>query len=130
MSSYQINKLRDEPIIVVTVDADFDFLVDFQEVLPEVMATLDAQSEPSYFISEIPGGLGMNYNQVIESMALVAQDENSLYHHPMVIEVLWATQDKFWQMVGEGLATDAYGNVKIKVFYTVDEALAYARAQA
>ena len=62
--------------------------------------------------------------------SLAARGKNPIFHHPNILGVIYVTQSALSTLGAKGMKSDSFGNLDIKVFGTLDEALAHVRALA
>jgi hypothetical protein len=124
--TYSVEKLQDEPIVIVKL-LEIDQL---QTSMPtsgtEVIAILDAVSEPVFLILDF-GDIKISLDTIISSTNRTVRVDKFLTH-PNVHEILDVTTNAMLRLAAKGLASKAFGNVKTRIFDTVADALAYARA--
>jgi hypothetical protein len=127
---FKIEKLRDEPILVVSAIEPFDFKVDYGPFVRELLGLLEQSSEPVF---EITDGrtIKLSFSEVVSLLATVTKgdDAKSLEKHPKVRAWLIAVDNDLLRMGVNALGQAQYGGQAIPIFRTVDEALAYARQQ-
>ncbi len=128
MSSYTLEQLPGEPIIVLTMYESFSPADDLPEILDRLKEMLDSAEEPICFINETLR-LKVSLSDLISTASLVARGEGAVYHHPNMKEVLVVTDKKIISLGAEGLRSDIFGNVPISVFETMEEALDYVRSR-
>jgi hypothetical protein len=90
---------------------------------------LDSLDEPVYFINDT-SAVDFDLATVIEGSNLVARGENPIFHHPNIRSVIYVTQSDLGALAAKGMDSNAFGNVDVKIFRTLDEALAYVRELA
>jgi hypothetical protein len=127
--SYTIEKYPEEPIIVNTLHANFNFEADAENSTREAMKLLDTVPEPVYYIADT-SQVNFDMDDTVKGSSFAARGDNPIFHHPNIKQVLLVIGDNAVQaMTAEGMRTEIYGNVNIKTFATQAEALAYAREQ-
>lgn len=127
--SYTVEKYEGEPIIVAMLHADFNLEKEAQASSQESIALLDAAPEPVYYISD-SSQVKFSTDETIKGTSFAARGENPVFHHPNIKQVLMVIGDNAMQaMTAAGMQTETFGNVNIKTFATLDEALTYARGQ-
>jgi hypothetical protein len=125
--SYLNQKLPGEPIIISTLHKDFDYATEAEPSAMENMALLNAATEPLYFIADMRA-VHFDLGELIAGADLAAGGEQSMLRHPKIKEALFVVTDKIMEIAAEGLATEAFGNIKLKMFDNLKDALAYARS--
>jgi hypothetical protein len=123
----QIEKLPGEPILIINVDtADFspESARAFEK---ELQATLDTQQKPVVLINIIPEDYQFSIDDLVEATQLVKQ-QSHIYHHPNIKGMAAVTTNEALQIAHEGLSDETFGNIDIRAFDTLDEALNFARS--
>jgi hypothetical protein len=123
--SYRVNKLDNEPIVVFSVDAAHSIRNEGLVAGEVITQTLDNQTEHVYLIMELTH-LSMDLEDLMFG-ANVATRQLQLLKHPKIRETLIVTQSGLAAMGAKGMNSPIFGNIKVKTFKTLDEALAYAR---
>ena len=126
--SYIVEMLPDEPILISTLHADFDFSTEAQSSTEDALALLEKVSEPVYYIAD-SSKVRFSFDDTIEGSNMAARGDNPLFHHPNVKQVLLVVGDVMQEMSAKGLQSDIFGNVNVKTFASMDEALAHARSE-
>jgi hypothetical protein len=127
MKTFTVERLPDEPIIYSWVSESWttDELSSYVE---EVIALLDAVGGPVIYISDAREA-NLNVQDIIIGASTIARGTNTLLHHPNLKECVQVSASKLLQLAAKGMDSDIFGNVKVKICETYDEALAYARAR-
>jgi hypothetical protein len=123
----QLEKLPGEPIIVSTV-VDYEFEIDGVKGAEATKAILEQQPEPVIFITNALDA-HMGFEDIVKGVNLSIR-EFDLAHHPKVRETILVTADDIINLAAKGLESPIFGQTKLKVFKTLDDALAYARKAA
>jgi len=129
MPPYSIEHLPAENTFICRWEPDFSFsehLKDFDNLAKQ---QLDGQTVPHYMIM-IFGGLKLTFNDIITGASHATRGERPIFRHPKVKEVILVTTDSAIQFTARGMKSASFGNVDIRVFDTLDEALAYVREAA
>ncbi len=123
--SYSTEKLTNAPVVINTWFPDFDPSRELELNLFEVRGLLEQQSDPVIYVANLMD-VDLDFQQLVLTSAEFAHGANALYHHEKVREVIVATNNESVQMASEGMDSDVYGNLKVRIFGTLDEALDYA----
>ncbi len=127
MSTYEIEKLPGEPILVCTLSETWSVADDMLATIDQAMEHLDAADEPLYYIHDVSRGLKLDLKDVILATNQVARGSNALFHHPNFKKYLVVTDLKLFELAAKGLDSEIFGNVPVAVFETLEEALEHAR---
>jgi hypothetical protein len=128
MSTYQIEKLPGEPILVCTLSDAWSVSNELSATIDQLIEHLDAADEPLYYINDVSSGMKVDLKDVILAANQAARGSNAVFHHPNFREVLLVTDSRLIDLAARGLDSEIFGNVPVSVFGTFEEALAYARA--
>jgi hypothetical protein len=123
----EFKKLDNEPIVVVTLPKDYDLAAELPVQLPKYISMLDAAPEPVYWIVDARNS-SLGVEEIITGASLVASGKHPLYHHPNIRQVIYVTSSRIMKLAAEGLQSESFGHIAIKLFDDLDEALKYTRA--
>ena len=121
--------LQVDNTLISTWYADFNFKTDIKAFIEEIEVILDAQSAPIYLVHEFQD-TKLSLSDIISGASMASRGEASVFHHDMVTQVIFVTQSRTLQLAAKGLNTVSFGNVDVKVFETLDEALDFIRSEA
>ncbi|MBN1313346.1 MAG: hypothetical protein JXB30_18210 [Anaerolineae bacterium] len=130
MSELKVEKLPDEPIVVVWLSSSvhIDSLEIYQERTHQTIELLDSMEEPVYYVYDLSEAK-LNIAEIVLGANKGAGSSASSLRHPNVKEVLVVTQSNLIKLAAKGLNTEIFGFVPVSVFDTLDEALEYAHSQ-
>jgi hypothetical protein len=120
-------KLPNEPIVVDTLTGSSAELLRTQSLGAEMIAILNAAPEPLFVIYDVSKAQ-LSLDDIILGAARTARGDEPLLRHPKIRQLLAVTSDPTLELVAEGMDSEIFGNIGIRVFKTLDDALAYARA--
>ncbi len=127
MSTFKVEKLPGEPILINTMyegwSAANDLLINIEQLLEH----LNAANEPLYYVSDV-SGLKLSLQDVILAANRAARGSNAIFHHPNFREFVVVTDSKLFDLAAKGLDSELFGFVPVSIFKTLEEALEYARA--
>ncbi len=122
---FTTESLPDGSAMVFTLSADFDAQAEAPAVTQTFMTTLGASEKPIYLIVDFRAASGRaSMENVMHGASMLSR----LVGHSQVCEVLMVTVTELMKMVAAGLDTPTFGNLRIKLFPTTEEALEYVRA--
>jgi hypothetical protein len=127
MKHYTIEVLPDEPILVVSISEGFKIAEHMPHSIGDVRAVLDQAKEPLFYILDVTK-LSLSLDEVIMAASLGARGEQPLWHHPMIREMMFVSPSILIKLAAQGLSAPTFGGLNARIFETLDEALAYARA--
>lgn len=126
MSTYSVQILPDAPVILSTAFDTWRVSTDMTPFIEDFLEQIQQIDYPVYYIADL-SEWRPNFNDVVMAANQAARSANAMLHHPMVREFLVVTDMRLVDLAARGLNAEVFGSVPVKVFQTVDEALAYAR---
>ena len=124
--SYSIEKIADAPIVIFVHAGQA--AADMDEAINAVVATLDAQTAPVFLISDLRG-LAVGVDDLTKGANMATRGAGSMMHHRNVRETLLVSDQNLMRLAAQGLSNAAFGNVKVRVFETTEQAVTYCREQ-
>lgn len=125
---FTTQKLPNEPIILSVMSEDYAISQNMSETDSVIVGLLDASPEKLFVISDI-SKVSFSFDDVIQGSSQGARGANPPWHHPKAWKTIFVTPSKMVRLAAAGLKTMAFGNLEVMVFDTLDEALAYCRAE-
>mgnify|MGYP000188355867 CR=1 FL=1 len=116
------------PVMMTKFNPDFVFEEDAMAYTIAAKKCLDSQETPVFYVFDLTMWNVMSFDEIMRAAAQAARGKDSNFHHPMNRATLIVTVDKLVGKSAEGLTGAAYGNANIKVFQSVEAALAHVRA--
>jgi hypothetical protein len=126
--SHILEKVPDKPIVVLTLQEDFDFARENLEIYAEMMTLIESDHEPVVFIGNMLN-VALNLNTLVSGTNFATRGIGALFHHPGVRQIVFVTASKLVDLAAAGLNSPVFGNVHVEVFPTLETALAYAAEQ-
>ncbi len=126
---YVIEMHPDLPIMMTKFEEDFVFMHDGLPYSADVKAFLDMQTSPIFYVFDLSAWHLMSFEEMMLAAAQAAKGKQSNFHHPMNRHTLIVTNNNLVSNSAEGMKSPAYGEVKIKVFNSVDDALNFAKSE-
>ena len=127
--SFTIERLPDEPIILFRVGEGYRITTDLDPAIAEIMQMLDALDERVYLVLDESLEPTPTMEELLIATQVLTRGENPLFHHPNIRVLLVITTDEVLRLSYQGAASEMFGQLHAEIFDTLDEALAYARAQ-
>jgi hypothetical protein len=125
---FDIKIPSDLPVIIGTWHTGFKFADHGEEYSREVGALLDAQTSPVYYIMDMNQLEDISVEGIVLSANRGARGANPNLHHAMNRGSIIVAKAAVLHLAAKGLDTSAFGNVKVKLFESVEDALDYVRA--
>jgi hypothetical protein len=124
-----IETIPGAPIIIVhAIPAVDDIMKETVEAIALITAVLDNQTEKVFLIMDLKD-ISMDLDDVVHVASVSARGSNALLHHPNIRENISVLNDGFIKMAARGVRSATFGQIKVYVFDSVEEALAYCREQ-
>jgi hypothetical protein len=127
--SFTVVKYPNEPIIIQTFNEDYDMQAEIALSNRTTSEALDNSPEDGVYLIDV-FNFQITFEEIVKGANIVARGERPLWHHPKLKQVVLVTADGLLRMAAEGMAASVFGGLKIPVFETLEEALAYARANS
>ena len=124
MTKYTIEKLPNEPVIVMKAHEDYDPSEHAGEGAKALNRILDELDGPVFFIQDLTR-MKVDFEDILVGASTIGRGDAAPFHHSNIREIIAVTQDPTIRMVIEGMATDVYGNVHTIILDTLGEALDY-----
>ncbi len=123
--SYTVEKMSGEPVVLVRLNSDYDAVQEMQDTIQSSNALIAQQTEPVFSIWDVDQS---NVNlEGLMSGTNVARQETATPPNQMGSIILG--NSPYLQLLAQGLNSDTYGHLNIRVFGQLDEALAYVHEQ-
>lgn len=119
-------KLPNEPIVIVTLPANYNLIAELPVVMPKYLQELESFQEPVFWIvdaREAP----FTVEDIVTGAELVSKGQHPLYKHPKIRQVIYITTSLMAKLAAEGMGSEQFGKIAIKLFDNLDLALEFAR---
>ena len=123
---YTIDKLPDEPILLIHSTMGEDKLREMTEAIAEIARILDEQTETVFMVVDMRD-VSMGLDDIVQAATLSARGRNPMLHHPNIRETIYVLTDVLIKTAVKGLGSATFGQLKAHIFDTVEEALDYCR---
>lgn len=124
--SYSLEKYPDEPIVVLTLPADYDVQQDVPHLIQDMAKIFGSLTQPVAFVTDLTT-FKLAIQDIIVGINTMVKDNQR--YRDLIRENVAVTQNPAVRSVIKGLDTNTFGNIKMSVFNTLEEALAYVRSQ-
>jgi hypothetical protein len=125
---YQVSRLGHEPIIIATLTDPIDWAQDIKKTTAHV-AALAAEFEGRGFRITDLTQTNVTFSELMMGLAAVLRSEGGWLSTPQITPLVVTTQElgrEFQAFVAE---QEQYGKLHIEIFSTLEQAIAYARAE-
>jgi hypothetical protein len=111
------------PIVMRTYDSSFSMQAIDPRISIEDEAMINAQPAKTYYLADLRA-VTMSFEEIMKASSMAAS-QSKTYTNPNVIESLVIVPNRILEMTAEGLRSPVYGNLKIRAFRNVEDAIAY-----
>jgi hypothetical protein len=101
---------------------------DVPALVAETIQILNALDHPVFNLVDAIT-IRLDLGDILEGVSLAARGDGPSLHHPNIIETIIVSRDSIIAAAVKGMNTPTFGNLRIKVFSTMEQALAYVDAQ-
>lgn len=121
---YSTDVLPGAPIVLHRLEPGPNMVAEMPAAMQEVTGVINDQPHPVYLILDLRA-LSMGVEDMMKASSDAARGPGALMHHPNIIETLFVMGSSFMKLGVMGMKSDIFGNVKLRTFDTVDQALEY-----
>ncbi len=125
MLSYEVEKLRDESIVIFTIKKGFKFDKNTEEVQLEVAAAIEGLPKPIFLVTDF-SQIDMTFSELVLALGNARSGDAGSFSDPRLRNVFVGTDD-IVDLAAKSLFQTQYGKIPVLVFNSRDEAVAYAR---
>lgn len=126
--AYSIQQRDGSLILTFMHEPEGSMMVDLVRCLDKAMLLLDIAPRPVYLVIDFRRA-SMNVDDLLKVASTLALGPQPVAHHPKVSAMLFVSTDSSIRLATAGLASPAFGGVKLAQFDTLDEALGYIGQQ-
>ena len=123
--TFDVKKYPGLPAVLGSWHEGFKFVENGADYAAAANAILDEQTSPVFYIIDMSGLQTITVDGVTEVANSGAKNLKSSYRHPMNREMILISKANIVKLAVKGASTATFGNLKVKLFETLDEALAY-----
>ena len=124
--AYSIQQQPGSLILSFMDEQDGSVMVDLVRSLDKAITILDELSQPVYLVIDFRR-ISMNVDDLLKVSSTLARGPNPVAHHANVVATLFVSTDPSVRLATSGLASPAFGAVKLAQFATLEDALAYVQ---
>lgn len=124
--SFSLEKLPDEPIIIGTI-AGVGALDETSSFVNQLTSLLDNEPGPLYFIIDM-SQYSLSLEEMLTGTNQTTRGSMAFHNHPNLAGTIIISSSRMVKLAAKGMNTELFGNVHVKVFETMDDALAFARS--
>lgn len=126
--SYKVELRRDLGSFVATLGEDFNVQNEMKPLTQEAFRILEQSDRPLYYIAVIDR-LAVSIDEVVEGTNAMVRGEYPIATHRNFKALLLVTGEKLIAFAGEGMRSEAFGNVWVEVFSKFEDAVAFVQSQ-
>ena len=120
-------KIPDKPLAIFNPESVMGAVDQIVIVLQKLNEFFDSQHEKIFFMIDTRG-VAVSFDTLARNLNIVNR-QNHLFVHPMIRETLVLTDNKMVTLAAKGLDSPVFGNVRVKVFSLMEDALNYVDSQ-
>lgn len=124
---FKLEQLPGEPIIITSVDPDDRSLESARAFEQQLTALLDDQLKPVFLVNVLPEDYEFSMDELLEATQIITA-QSHLYQHRNIKGIAAVTTSEALKIAYRGLSNEAFGNIYVEAFSTLDAALDYARS--
>lgn len=128
MVSYSVEKYPNEPILVGTMPADFDYTTEGEAIIAEILDVLNSLDEPVDYIADLSEAK-FSLTDLMSATSRTGRDSDAFLHHHNIRNIYFIASGLMWELVADGFSTETYGNLTITIFGSLGEVLAHIRGE-
>jgi hypothetical protein len=128
MMSFKVELLPDEPILVSTFDASFSVSRETRQLVQQMLAYLDAATEPLYMVDDTLL-VTLNFSDLVGALALVTRGETDVVRHKNLRRIVIVTKSDIVKFGTTALKQTQYGGKEVAVYSNMEDALAAIRME-
>jgi hypothetical protein len=132
-TGYTLQRLDDLPALLLTFHREFEFQRDARRIVDELTALLEASPGPVFDITDARE-MDLNFTDLVMGLQLVTRgvfsNDRPLLKHPNLREIVVVAAHRLTEAAGQALQQVHYGGHQVRIFRTLDEALAYVREKS
>jgi hypothetical protein len=126
--AYNIEYREDLACVVTGVSDDFDIYEELPVFCRKIYEILDSADRPIRYICEVGQSASTNLDDLVMAINMLVRGEYPFATHKNFRELVLVTGDRLTEMAVKGMNSDAFGNVHVEVFASMQEALGHAQA--
>lgn len=123
MKNQIITVLDTHPVVMNRLEAGYILTEDWPEGVAEMQRILDTHQKPLFIIDDIRA-IKLTVGDLIVAANNGSRGERPLWRHPNSRGIYFISEDRTIKMAAAGMNSPAFGNMTVKVFSTLEEALA------
>jgi hypothetical protein len=127
---YDVKRLPDAPVVIGTWYDGFKFVEQGLQYARETNALLSEQKTPVFYVLDLSMLHTVSIEGVLKSAESGANSATSNLRHPMNRGNIIVSKAALVKLAAKGMNTATFGNIDIKLFETLHEALEYVKRES
>jgi hypothetical protein len=124
--NYTVERLADEPIVIFTLGAGYDFEVDTATAKEELAAAMDEIAGDVYLITDY-SAVHLEFQDLLTELQAETQGAPGSFTDPRVRRTILVGEDEMVGLAAESLYQTQYGKVRAIQVTSQEMAIQYAR---
>lgn len=124
---YKIERLPDLPVILATWYEGFKFLEHGQAYVADLEACVKQITTPFFYVLDLSGMHSFSLDGLV--VAANAGASGDLRRNPLNRGNIFISDADLIKLAAQGMNTESFGHLNIRIYASVDEALDYIRSQ-
>lgn len=120
--------LPDAPIIIHSREPGPEMAGEIPESMKNLAELLSSRPQPVYLVMNLRG-IRTGLDDLMKTSGDAARGPGAVLYHPNVIEALFVLSKPFVAVGAAGPTNEAHGGAKVRMFDTLDQALAYCHVR-
>ncbi len=116
-----VEKLPDEPIVIVNFLNPFDVNTDISELYGKLRQEFEASPVPVWDIT-VALDLKLNFGEIVNGLALLTKGNFSILTHPNAAGYVVVADSQLIKLSAAALGQQQYGGISVQVVETIEEA--------
>ena len=119
---YTLTSMPEHNVHVFTFQEGWDTPAGVEARAADIQRILREAQKPVFLVMDV-SQVPITVEGVIRSSNRLARGPNAPFHHPMCKGVALVTTERIAQLIARGLQTETFGNLRVCVCDSVEEAL-------
>lgn len=125
--AFSVERVPDEPIIIMTILRRYDFEKDAPEAHTEVDRLLEEIEGRAYLITDY-SQIDLTFSQLVVALGRATRGETGSASDPRIRQNIFVGEGEMVDLAAESLLQTQYGKLPVVVFPSLEKALTYVRA--
>lgn len=127
--SYTIEHRKNISSVVVIVGDDFSMQDELHPLCQEVWDIFEQSNSSLFYISDA-SNLSLTFEELVQATNVLVRGEFPFATHPKFKALFLVSDDPLVTVGAKGMSSDAFGNIWVEIFTSLDAAFDFIRAQS